>query len=220
MNRELRTLNNARAFTLVETLVVLAIVVGLFALAATGFRKTWQSQELRASAIQLASDMSLASQTAIRLGKPVQVRLYKYQAPEVASESPRFFAYQLLMRDKVLGLATPLYEMQRFQGTTVMSENGAFSTLAYTKPTKAQLSLSGDFTQLDPALAIGDYEYLTIEFRPNGRTNLQPHPVEPWTITLVPMLEAEKLPDQSAGAPVDFQTLSIDPLTGAVHLWQ
>jgi uncharacterized protein (TIGR02596 family) len=209
-----------RAFTLVETLVVLAIIVSLFAVASAGFRKAWQGQELRASAIQLASDLSLASQSAIRLGRPVQLRLYKYQAQEVASEQPRFFGYQLLVRDKVLGLATPLHEMQRFQGTTVMSENGVFSTIAYTKPTKAQFTLTGDLTQLDPALAIGEYEYLTIEFRPNGRTNLEPHPAEPWSITLVPILEAEKLPNQSAETPVNFQTLTIDPLTGAVKIWQ
>lgn len=196
------------------------IIVGLYAVAAAGFKKAWQGQELRASAIQLASDLSLASQTAIRLGRPVQLRLYKYQAPEIASEEKRFFGYQLLVRDKVLGLATPLFEMQRFQGTTVMSENGAFSTIAYTKPTKAQFTLTGDLTQIDPALAIGDYEYLNIEFRPNGRTNLEPHPAEPWSITLVPIMEAEKLPNMSPDVPVNFQTLTIDPLTGAVKMWQ
>jgi uncharacterized protein (TIGR02596 family) len=92
-----------RAYTLVEMLVVLAIILSLFAVAAAGFKKSWQSQELRASAIQLASDMSLASQTAIRTGNPVQVRFYKYQPLELATEKPQFYAYQLLLRDKLLG---------------------------------------------------------------------------------------------------------------------
>lgn len=207
-------------FTLVEMLVVLTIIIGLFAVAASGFKKTWQSQELRASAIQLASDMSLASQTAIRLGRPVQVRFYRYQPFEIASEEPQFFAYQLLVRDKVLGLASPLHEMQRFQGTTIMSDKGAFSSIAYTKPTVANMKLSGDLSQLDPVLAIGDYEYLSIEFRPDGRTNLDPYTSEPWTITLVPILAAERIADHSSEAPVDFQTLSIEPLTGAVRIWE
>jgi len=209
-----------RAYTLVEMLVVLAIILSLFAVAAAGFKKSWQSQELRASAIQLASDMSLASQTAIRTGNPVQVRFYKYQPLELATEKPQFYAYQLLLRDKLLGLAVPLQEMQRFQGTTIMSDQGHFSTIAYTKPLRSQLTLGGDPGRLDPVLGIGEYEYLIVEFRPNGRTSLEPHPKEPWTITLVPILEADRIADHSAKTPVDFQTLSIDPLTGAVRLWQ
>lgn len=211
---------NAPAYTLVEMLIVLAIVVSLFAVAASGFKKSWQSQELRASAIQLATDLSLASQTAIRLGQSVQVRFYKYQAIELATDKPQFFAYQLMVRDKVVGLASPLYELQRFQGTTIMSENPVFSTIAYTKPTKAHLNLTGNLSELDPAIGIGEYEYLTIEFRPNGSTNLDPDASEPWSITLLPVTSVEELPNQSKTKPVDFQTLTINPSTGSVRIWQ
>ncbi len=196
-----------RGYTLVEMLMVLAIVVSLFAVAASGFKKSWESQELRATAIQVANDLSLASQTAARLGKPVQVRFYKYQAIELATEKPQFYAYQLLLRDPLTNLLVPLFEMQRFQGTTLMSSFERFSSIA-SRPVKSQ--------KFDPAPGIGDYEYVTVEFRPNGRTNLDPTAPEPWTITLIPVTWADRIGE----TPKYFQTLSIDPGTGAVRIWQ
>ncbi len=193
-------------YTLVEMLLVLGIIIGLFALAAAGFKKTWQSQELRASALQIANDLSLASQTAIKQGKPVQVRFYKYQAVELATEKPQFYAYQLLTRDPLTNLVVPLFEMQRFQGTSIMSGFERFSSIAR-RPIKSE--------KFDPSPGIGEYEYVTVEFRPNGRTNLDPAAPEPWTLTLIPITWAERLGE----TPKDFQTLSIEPSTGAVRIW-
>lgn len=195
-----------RGYTLVEMLAVVAIILALFAVASSGFKKTWESQELRASALQLANDLALASQTAIKLGKPVQVRFYRYHAQEVATEKPQFHAYQLLKRDPLTNLALPLFEMQRFESTTLMSSFERFSSIA-SKPVKAE--------KYDPNLAIGDYEYVAIEFRPNGRTNLDPSAAEPWTITLIPVTWADRVGE----TPKDFQTLSIEPATGAVRMW-
>lgn len=201
-----RRRSSTAGYTLVEMLVVVGIVLSLFAVASSGFRKTWESQELRASAMQLATNLALASQTSIKLGKPVQVRFYRYQSAEVATEKPQFHSYQLLVRDPLTNLALPLHEMQRFESTTIMSSFERFSSIA-SKPVKAE--------KFDPNLTVGEYEYVSVEFRPNGRTNLDPAALQPWTITLIPVTWADRIGE----TPKDFQTLSIEPGTGAVRMW-
>ena len=196
----------AAGYTLVEMLAVVSIILALFAVASSGFKKTWESQELRASALQLSNDLVLASQTAVKLGKPVQVRFYKYNALDVATEKPQFHAYQLLVRDPLTNLTVPLHELQRFESTTLMSAFARFSTIA-AHPVKSQ--------KHDPMISEGSYEYVAVEFRPNGRTNLDPSAPDPWTITLIPVTWADRVGE----TPKDFQTLSIEPGTGAVRMW-
>lgn len=198
--------HTAAGYTLVEMLAVVTIILALFAVASTGFRKTWESQELRAAGIQLANDLALASQTAVKTGKPVLVRFYRYQPEDVATEKPQFRAYQLLTRDPLTNLALPLHEMQRFEGTTLMSGFERFSSIA-SRPVKSE--------KFDPYIGVQEYEYVSVEFRPNGRTSLDPSALDPWTITLIPVTWADRIGE----TPKDFQTLSIEPGTGGVRMW-
>jgi len=206
----MKTRNNrqtAGAFTLVEVLFVMAIVVLLFAAAASGAKKAWGSQELKASAIRLAHDLALASQMSVKLNQPVQMRFYKYEGRENATGSPQFQSYQMVIRDPVSGIARPLQERQSFEGPTVLSSFARFSSVV-AKTEKRN-------PEKDPDLVIGDYEYASVEFRPNGRTNLDPATQEKWTLTLIP----PSWTDRVGELPPDFQTLSIEPLTGAVRMW-
>lgn len=205
---KLRTASRKNAaFTLVEVLFVMGIVVLLFAAAASGAKKAWGSQELKASAIRLAHDLALASQMAVKLNQPVQLRFYKHEGLDNATGSPQFQSYQMVIRDPVSGIARPLQERQSFEGPTVLSSFARFSTVV-SKTEKRN-------AEKDPELAIGDYEYASVEFRPNGRTNLDPAASEKWTLTLIP----PSWTDRVGELPPDFQTLSIEPLTGAVRMW-
>ena len=61
---------------------------------------------------------------------------------------------------------------------------------------------------------IGNYEYIAVEFRPNGSTNL-PRDTVPQTLTLIPVI-ASDYPSQT---PKDYQVIRIQPETGAVRLY-
>lgn len=203
------------AFTLVEMLMVLAIVSVLLATAASGMKKAWQGQEIRASAMQLAGDLALASRTAVKLNKPVVVRFYKYMEPRIAHQDKQFAAWQLLTREtsptNPEGKIVPLYEVHRCEGTTLMSQHRIGSSLCST--------IFGPATKMnrerDPEVGIGEYEYVGIEFSPSGRTNLDPDANEPWTITFIPMLYA----DRPGEMPKEFQVLGLDARSGAVRIW-
>ncbi len=211
-HRKRRTL---QGFTLVEMLMVLAIMSILFAAAGSGMKKAWQGQEIRASAIHLAHDLTLASQTAAKLNKPVEVRFYKYRDPRVAHDKPQYFAWQLLTQEPsdmaTKNKAVPLYEVQRCEGTTLISEHRIGSSVCSTvlgqssKPDK----------NFDPDVGIGEYEYVSVEYSPSGRTNLDPDAHEQWTLTMIPMTYADKPGEM----PKEFQVLGIDARSGGVRIW-
>lgn len=197
-----------RGFSLVEILVVVTIISMLMAIGVTGFRKSWESQEIRASAMKLASDLALASQISAKLSRPVEMRFYKFMDPAIASPQPQFRAYQIVERDAVTDLVHPLYEAQRFEGTTVLSSYKKFSTLLFGRSIPRKESE-------DPEVGLGDYEYVSVEFRPDGTTNLEPDVNEPWTLTLGPV----RWLDDPGVTPKDYQCLGIDPRTGVVKMY-
>lgn len=207
MNSHTRSLRQSlrAGFTLVEILVVVTIISLLMAIGVTGFRKSWESQEIRASAMKLASDLALASQISAKMSRPIEVRFYKFMDPAIASMQPQFRAYQIVERDAETGIARPLYESQRFEGTTILSSYKKFSTVLFGRSIPRKESE-------DPEIGLGDYEYVSVEFLPNGTTNLEPDVSEPWTLTLGPV----RWLDDPGVTPKDYQCLGIDPRTGVV----
>ncbi len=200
-------------FTLVEIMVVMGLISLLIVITISGIRKNWEPQEIRASAIKLASDLALASQLAVKMNKPVEVRFYQFQDVAIANPNPQFRGYQLMVLEPItatqgirLPTPAPLYELQRFEGTTIMSSYTKYSSLAG----RAQSPQPGDRD-----LGIGDYKYQSVEFRPDGTTDLPPPAGGQWTITLGPV----RWLDNAAVTPADYQCISIDWANGAVRLY-
>jgi uncharacterized protein (TIGR02596 family) len=195
-------------FTMVEILAVVLIITLLMSVGVIGFRKSWESQEIKASAMKLSSDLVLASQLAVKLSRPMEVRFYKFRDPGIASPQPQFRAYQIVERDVVTGVVAPRYESQRFEGTTIMSSYKKYSTALFGRSVQRQDSV-------DPDIGIDDYEYVAVEFLPDGSTNLEPDATEPWTLTLGPV----RWLDDPGMTPPTFQCLAIDARTGVVTLY-
>jgi len=205
----------SRGYTLVEMLMVLSIMVVLFAVAARGARKSWEGQEIKASAMKLAGDISLASMTATKLNRPVQLRFYQYDDENVATASPQFHAYQLVVERQGADVARwePLYEVQRLEGTPIMSAVTPYSTLL-AQPTAPDLRVDAHLASAYAQLP--NLKYTAVEFRPDGSTNLDPQAVSAWTVTLVPVRAAD---DGQGQLPPYFQTLALAPETGAVRIF-
>jgi uncharacterized protein (TIGR02596 family) len=195
-------------------LIVLTIILTLFAIAARGAKKTWEGQEIRASAMKLSADLTLASQSAVKLNRTVQVRFLQYHDMNVAVESPQFHAYQLVVSVDG-GLTTQwraLYEVQKLEGSTIISSAPKFSTLVE-RP--QQLNPQQDSRLMRAYMEMPNLKYTSIEFRPDGSTNLDPDANTPWMLTLVPVRYATELNEM----PNDFSTLIISPDTGAVRVY-
>ena len=202
-------------FSLMEMLLVLGLVSLLLAIGIMGTRKNWESQEVKASALKMAADLAMAPQLAAKLNRTVEVRFYKFSDPAIAYPTPQFRGYQLLERwewengPTSLGIkAVPLFEMQRLEGTTIMAAYRRYSSLL--PPGQATAYTPG----LDPDLQVGPYEFVSVEYRPDGTTSLPQTNGEPWflTLTVVSWLETQ-------GIPKIFECIGIDPMNGAVKLY-
>lgn len=184
-----------------EMLVVMFLAIILIGMAANGMKTTWRAQQVYASASNLIQAFSLARSTAIRQNCPVQVRIYKFQDDDILSEDPQFRAFQVTgvkpspSGDSFFQVA----DLQKFESTIVMSRFSKYSSIVSS----------------ETVLPSGDsYSYVAVEFRPDGSTNLETNPSEPWTITLLPDWGSD---DQSS-LPKDARTLVISPDTGTVSL--
>lgn len=82
-----------RAFTLIEMLVVLAIVVLLLAFSTPALMRTLQSSKLTSVGDSLLGMISQAQQTAYAFNVPVELRFFKFK--ELGDNEPSFHAYQL-----------------------------------------------------------------------------------------------------------------------------
>jgi uncharacterized protein (TIGR02596 family) len=229
-----RPLRRDHAITIAEMLMVLAIMTMFIALAASGFRKSWESQEIRASALQVMQDMAMAQHHALKLGRTVEMRFYRYMPQDVpllkAVKDRQFVghahAYQLLVHQNT-GRSLPLFPVQTFQGGTILSQHRQISTVAPHAWRESQepgpADATGKATHLHPELGIGPYQFFAIEFRPDGSTNLDPDPVKPWTLTFGPSRWHEtpnEFPSTREGSKIRvFSTITIDGSTGATKLW-
>lgn len=197
-----KTAGQRRGYTLVEMIVVMALAVLLIALAANGMKSTWRSQQIYATASDLMQAFSTARSTAIRRNSPVQVRIYKFQDGDLTTSDPQFRAYQITGVVPSAGgdQFFQITELKKFESTIVMSRFPAFSSIVSS----------------ETKLPKGDqYSYVAVEFRPDGSTNLEPDPAQPWTLTLL----SDWGSDDQSRLPKDARTLVISPDTGSVALF-
>ena len=216
------------AFSLIELIVVISII----AIIAT-FTVPAATTILRGSAITQASQtltdqISLARQLALSRNRAVEVRFYAYGDPEapgedsttrpstttpVATSNPKaqFRAIQLFEVVES-GVAVPLDKPQRLPISVVIEPNVTFSTLIQT-PAKAPATTDPDLPR-----GVGkNYVYASFRFQQDGSTNLAAGStwfVSIHNLTDIPTPAGTKM--ENAKGPINFFTLQIDPVSGAI----
>lgn len=196
-----------KAFTLVELLVVIAVMALLMAMAGLTVPASMATQQLGGMARQLAADLDHAVLLAQKESVPVEVRFYRYPEKEgLGGEEYR--AYQIA---KITGWASDgkpklqfTTEAQKLTGGVIMMGDPQYSTLLSKTPVKS----GPDDADLGMA-----YEYVSYLIRPDGRTNL---PRDAKTVfTLV-----REMPEGSpTDLPADYRSIVLDPVTGSVVLY-
>jgi uncharacterized protein (TIGR02596 family) len=201
----IRANRTATGFSLIELLVVVAVIALLASLTVPAFNAITNAGSIEHSADQIAGACTLARQTAVSKNRSVEVRFYEVPAEGWSSD---FRALQLFeIGDS--GEATALTKVFTLRLPAILSRDTGLSTLLDNARTKV-------WTVKDPQVALPragtTYGCRAFRFRPNGTTDL---PIDTkWHLTVV---DAKK-PGSAAQPPDNFATLWVEPATGAVKI--
>lgn len=183
------------AFSLIELLVVVAIVITLMAIGVTALTGVGRSYRLTQAGQEIRDLLSGARMTAIARNRLIEVRFVQPQGEPL----PTHIAVLERSGDNQLSLAgrvVPLPQNIRFS-----SSSGAASLL------------EGDATPGDFALpGLGtSYSFYALRFRPDGSTDL------PWTPATRPRyFFTLQIDTDRKEPPSNFFTVEIDPLNGTL----
>ena len=199
---------SSTGFTLVEMLVVMAVIVILIAAvvpAATGIlRGNKVTQAIEA----VESQFNLARQAAVAANRTVEIRLYQYIDPSQNGSAATFNALQAFTLNG--STLTPTENVQKLPSTVIMDSGATLSSLL--NPTAQRPLVQGKL----PLPDIGkNYTYIAFRFRPDGSTDLLPT-TGPWFLTLHESLRGDKL----TAPPSQFATVEIDPVSGELRLYR
>lgn len=214
-------LRRFRAFTLVELLVVMAIMVLLIAIVGPTAIQMLRGSNITQSGEMVGDQLVLARQTALTKNRPVEVRFY--ELPVASADRTRNYAAMQSFRVEENGAKTPLTKLQTLSSRVIFAtdaEGTSLTSLHSTviNPPKRVFTVSG--TEKLPAYPKeASCKYVGFQFLPNGSADLDPTGATEaggWFLTLT---EANiKMP--ANGIPKNFYTLRIDPLSGRVRLFR
>lgn len=218
------------AFTLIEMLVVVTIIVLLLAFSTPALMKTLQSSRLSSTGDTLLGAISEAQQLAFAQGVPVELRFFSYSG-DFTDDSPMFRSYQMLkVETKVEGTGTAL----KISESMVPAGNLTKFAEGIVIPVDDELSkaLSGDQLEDTKNGATPGYsgvsgaKFCAIRFMPDGTcrkvgATTSSDGVTQAVLTFQTLSESFFTITYDIGAtinvgnlPKNFYTIQIDPFTG------
>jgi uncharacterized protein (TIGR02596 family) len=216
-----------RAFTLVEVLIVIALIAMILFLTVPGLKDVMKGTKLTSAADQIIGDLNLARQTAIKESMPVEVRFYKFFDP--AQKEQRFGAYQCFKLAQDLNspsdyttdrIPKPIFEkVKSIPQGVVLVESEQWSPLMTDESMKKD-----ENRERVRGLIAGERdteaEYRSFMISPEGETSLDRTGAKQWYLTLVTEAEYQIAPDPTALRPKNFVMLQIDAFTANVRRYQ
>lgn len=195
-----------RGFTLIEILVVLAIIAVIVTFTIPNLEPVLKGNKLKQAADDLERALANAQQVALTQNHPVEFRFFRYDDPDSPGSEEFFRSYQAVqiitspedhrqvIEEKVVT------QVVSFQLPFVLAE-GQFSTLI---DSDALEKGSADIPRAYNA------EYVAFEFRPNGATNLATVDMPHWTLTIVRDTDSKPVKGE-------FVTLTVDAYNGQIR---
>jgi uncharacterized protein (TIGR02596 family) len=199
------------AFSLIELLVVIGIIVTLAALVVPAVNHLGQANTLSAAGQSVIDALNLARQTALTRSRPVEVRLYKL--PEMFQDSGTPVDYRgmqlfVIETTSAKALIKPLY----FTNPMVISPSVATTSLL--DDTNCPETAPGNNDAKLPGIGL-NYKFRKFSFKTDGSTNL---PLDgSWFVTLRAKTDPAT---RASGLPANFITVQIDPQSGRTKVFQ
>lgn len=213
-----------RAFSLVELLVVIAVIGIVATFAVPAVQGMLRGSALTTAQGLMVDEMGLARQHALSKNRIVEVRFYRFADNEIPGEDAtnpetgHFRAFQYFEMSEA-GVVVPVGKIIRMPDNIIMSPGKILSNLLMEDPTR----LITPEPAKDPELPRGvrhSYQYVSFRFYPDGTTSLsatgkagEPSEGGRWFITAYAINDVPKTKEDTVPPP-DFFTWIIDPVSG------
>lgn len=193
--------SSSRAFSLIELLTVIAIMMLMLALLVPAFQNMARASQLSSTAQMMVDTCNLARQTASTQNRRVEMRFYKL--PDEGDASKVAYRAMQLFLVQPDGLQ-PMTRMLRFPAAVIVSDVTNQSTVLTRK--------SGTDNWTIPGVG-SNYTYASFRFLPPGETDLPA--TNEWLATFVVAAE-----QKNAQLPANYATARIDPASGKVMVFR
>lgn len=198
----------SRAFSLIELLAVMGIIVIILAFVAPAAIGIVRGNKMTQASQIVSGQLSLARQTAITKNVPVEVRFYQFADPETPGETvsdPSTWRFRAVQAFEVVKarILTPLQEIRYLPGGVVLDSGSTLSSL---------LSSPVPEDGRDPIARAGtSYKFSSVRFRPDGSVTGVSLGV-PSFMTLHNLSDGDRL----SSAPNNYVAIEIDPINGTL----
>ncbi len=198
-------------FTLIEILMVLAIIGILLVAAVPALNSTLQGFQLTQGAQIIADQLHLARQATLARNRAVEVRFYKFTAPASGVTASYFQGVQAF---EIVENGPPkaLGKLHRLPGLIILDSSATLSPLL--GPTRVK-----QWTSNDPQISLPgigtNYEARAFTYRSDGSADLSVAGQQ-WFVTL----HHANAGDNRTDLPPNFATLQIDPWNGYTQLYR
>jgi uncharacterized protein (TIGR02596 family) len=190
-----------RAFSLLELLVVLAIVAALTTAGLAGFGSMMLSTALGTGADQLRDALGAAQHAAVTQNLPVEVRFYAVPGPGGMGSYYRAVQARALNPD---GSITPVAPVMTLPAGVTIDPTAAHSPLIGSNPATATN---------DPSDPLLNGQTRVFHFLPDGSTDLPA--ATSWFVTLRAATASDP-----ANFPSNWACLALDPTTGRAQIYR
>lgn len=222
-----------RAFSLIELLMVMAIIAIVTALTLPAFNNLGKAQSLSSAGSNLLDQFALARQTAVAQNRAVEVRFYKRREnpahPMDANSNPERFRsfrtviYQEPVKDAsgtFVTMPVALSTMQDLPVRLVISDEQTFSTLIfpYTNTTPPRPLLKENISDTEK-----DVPYQVVRFKATGGTDLGVNGTpdgDKWFLTIKSDNDAKVGTGSGARPANNYYTIMLDPVSGRARAYR
>lgn len=189
------------AFSLIELLVVMAIVVILMAAAVPALNSVLEGGRLTQATTLIVNQFTLAKQNATTENKNITLRVIRKD-----TSSP-YDRIQLVRLDSA-GNATPMLRVATLPTQTAIASDPSLSSIMGIAESAAAPTKDPSIPGLETS-----YRYVQFTFRPRG--SLELNIANNWFATVVFARHAS-----DSSPPANFATIQIDPVNGGVQVYR